>query len=433
MMIYILIFLILFTEILCGFLLAEKLQKTAKKNHGALAGMAALAALLFCLYIGWAKSPALSAAVLLTGMIMISKILYPWDLKLLLFTCCSYLSALILFDAVTYLILCRYFSVPLSFWLVLLFCCRILFYFILFTSDRFQELLKSCCHYYKTLYGTSVAVFCGVSLLLHLSFAGQDFRSLMIISIFMLSALFLRMVLAYSHVKYQHEKELLATIEMQKELLEQNYTAVNRAYSQNARLFHDFHRHLEVLRQLAGKYHAPELSRYIDSIISPVQNISSMVWTGNQTVDYILNSRHAKAEESGIHMEMNIEYPYNTNIKANDLCTILSNLLDNALEAAAAMPADNAPCGCSINLTIRRIHNILVIKLKNSSPKPSYTPEGELSTAKKGLLLHGWGMKNIESTVQKYDGVIQTSYSGHIFQTTITMCFDGVELDASET
>lgn len=62
-----------------------------------------------------------------------------------------------------------------------------------------------------------------------------------------------------------------------------------------------------------------------------------MAWTGDRTVDYILNSRYAKAAEAGIPMEMNIEYPYNTNIKANDACTILSNLLDNALEAAAAM------------------------------------------------------------------------------------------------
>ena len=41
-------------------------------------------------------------------------------------------------------------------------------------------------------------------------------------------------------------------------------------------------------------------------------------------------------------------------------------------------------------------------------------------------------MKNIESAVQKYEGMIQTAYADHIFQTTITMCFDGVKMDAAE-
>ena len=132
-------------------------------------------------------------------------------------------------------------------------------------------------------------------------------------------------------------------------------------------------------------------------------------------------------------MELNIEYPYNTNIKSNDLCTILSNLLDNALEAAAAVSREATPEACQINLTIRRIQNILVIKLENSSPEPKYTTDGNLATAKKDrdLLLHGWGMKNIEAAVQKYDGVIQTAYEDHIFRTTITMYFEGVEMSTT--
>ena len=432
MMIFLFEFLILSTEIFFGVYLTGKRHKGNGKKYAVLGGMAASAALLLCFYNSVSKSPALSAVILLAGILLISKILYPWDWKLLLYSGCSYLSALFLVDTVSYLLLCRYFSVPLVFWLIFSFCFRVLFYIALFTSNSLEGLLKTPRQYYKTLYGTSVAAFCGISIMLHLSFVRQNLKTPMIISILVLSVLFLRIVLGYTHVKYQREKELLATIEMQKELLEQNYTAVNRAYSQNARLFHDFHRHLEVIRQLTQKYNAPELSEYIDSVISPVRDISSMAWTGDQTVDYILNSRYAKAAEAGIPMEMNIEYPYNTNIKANDLCTILSNLLDNALEAAAAMSRQCPPDRCRITLTIRRIGNILVIKLENSSPQPSYTPDGELTSAKKGLLLHGWGMKNIESAVQKYEGMIQTAYADHIFQTTITMCFDGVKMDAAE-
>lgn len=432
MMIDILEFLLLFSAVLCGVLWIGKLYGDDNGRHAAWAGISTIAAAILCLYSS-TKNAAVSAVILLAAIVVVSKILYHLDWKLLLYSACSYLSALFLLDLIFYLLLCRYFSKSLVFGLVFLVVCRIPFYLALFASHRLWEFIRNSCDYYKSIYGTSVAAFCGITILLHLTFAGQDIKTLVTISIIVLTALFLRIALAHSHVKYRRKKELLDTIEMQKELLEQNYTAVNNAYSQHAKLFHDFHRHLEIIRQMARQYNAPELSQYIDSIISPVQNISSIVWTGSQTVDYILNSKHAKAKAAGISMELNIEYPYNTNIKSNDLCTILSNLLDNALEAAAAVSRESTPKACQIILTIRRIQNILVIKLENSSPEPKYTTDGNLATAKKDgdLLLHGWGMKNIEAAVQKYDGVIQTAYEDHIFRTTITMYFEGVEMSTT--
>lgn len=434
MMIYVLEFLLLFSGICCGVLSIGRLQDESSEKCAAWAAAAGFAGLL-CFFNNSGKSAAVTAAALLAVILVISKFLYHLDWKLLLCCGCSYLSVLLLTDVLSYLILCRYFSVPLVYWLVFLLLCRVPFYFALFASHRFQECISNFSNYYTSIYGTPAVAFCGISILLHMAFAGRPLDTLTIVTIVMLSALFLRIVLAYSHIEYQREKELLDTIEMQKELLEQNYAAVNKAYSQNAKLFHDFHRHLEVIHQMADRYHAPELSQYIDSIISPVQNISSMVWTGSQTVDYIINSRYEKAKNAGIRMEMNIEYPYNTNIKSNDLCTILSNLLDNALEAAAIQSRKTSPDTCSINLTIRRIQNILVIKLENSSPEPKYTSDGELVTVKKENepMLHGWGMKNIEAAVQKYDGILQTAYADHIFQTTITMCFEGIEMDSPES
>ena len=69
----------------------------------------------------------------------------------------------------------------------------------------------------------------------------------------------------------------------------------------------------------------------------------------------------ALAEQEHIKTKVNIEYPHNTNIRSVDLTTILGNLLDNALEAAQA-----APDGLRfLNLTIRRINAMLIIKVEN--------------------------------------------------------------------
>ncbi len=244
MMIFLFEFLILSTEIFFGVYLTGKRHKGNGKKYAVLGGMAASAALLLCFYNSVSKSPALSAVILLAGILLIPN-LVSMDWKLLLYSGCSYLSALFLVDTVSYLLLCRYFSVPLVFWLIFSFCFRVLFYIALFTSNSLEGLLKTPRQYYKTLYGTSVAAFCGISIMLHLSFVRQNLKTPMIISILVLSVLFLRIVLGYTHVKYQREKELLATIKMQKELLEQNYTAVNRRTPKMPGCSMIFTRHLE--------------------------------------------------------------------------------------------------------------------------------------------------------------------------------------------
>ena len=143
MMIFLFEFLILSTEIFFGVYLTGKRHKGRGKKYAVLGGMAASAALLLCFYNSVSKSPALSAVILLAGILLISKILYPWDWKLLLYSGCSYLSALFLVDTVSYLLLCRYFSVPLVFWLIFSFCFRVLFYIALFTSNSLEGLLKT--------------------------------------------------------------------------------------------------------------------------------------------------------------------------------------------------------------------------------------------------------------------------------------------------
>ena len=77
-------------------------------------GISAIAAAILCLYSS-TKNAAVSAVILLAAIIVVSKILYHLDWKLLLYSGCSYLSALFLLDLIFYLLLCRYFSKSLVF------------------------------------------------------------------------------------------------------------------------------------------------------------------------------------------------------------------------------------------------------------------------------------------------------------------------------
>ncbi len=224
--------------------------------------------------------------------------------------------------------------------------------------------------------------------------------------------------------QYEVEKELARLKSEQAELLERDYTAVNRAYQVNARLFHDLHNHIGVLRQFLTHEKYGEAVRYLDELQAPVRNLTATVWTGDEMADYLINSKAAMAEEAGIRFQAQVEFPRRTNIRSVDLCAILGNLLDNAIEAARQV---TDPSGRTVALTIRRIHQMLVIKVENSFAAAPVQEGGELKTTKTEGGLHGWGLKSAQTAAEKYDGMVQAGVSGEVFRAVATLSYQGME------
>ena len=224
--------------------------------------------------------------------------------------------------------------------------------------------------------------------------------------------------------QYEVEKELARLKSEQAELLERDYTAVNRAYQVNAKLFHDLHNHIGVLRQFLTLEKYGEAVRYLDELQAPVRNLTATVWTGDETADYLINSKAAMAEEAGIRFQAQVEFPRRTNIRSVDLCAILGNLLDNAIEAARQV---TDPSGRTVALTIRRIHQMLVIKVENSFAAAPVQEGGELKTTKTEGGLHGWGLKSAQTAAEKYDGMVQAGVSGEVFRAVATLSYQGME------
>ena len=226
-------------------------------------------------------------------------------------------------------------------------------------------------------------------------------------------------------LQYESEKELARLKSEQAELLERDYTTLNNAYAVNARLFHDFHNHIGALRQLLSHEKYADAVRYLDELQAPVRELADTVWTGDETADYLINSKIAAAAEYGVRLQAQVEYPRHTNIRSADLCAILGNLLDNALEAAKQAETVEQRM---IWLTIRRINQMLVIKVENSFAIAPVSENGELKTTKTEGGLHGWGLKSARTAAEKYDGMVQTCCEGNTFRAVATLSFHGVEV-----
>lgn len=220
--------------------------------------------------------------------------------------------------------------------------------------------------------------------------------------------------------QYEVEKELARLKTEQAALLERDYTALNNAYAVNAKLFHDFHNHIGILRQLLSHGKPEEAIRYLDGLQAPVREMTETLWTGDETTDHILSRKAMEAKEKGIPFQAQVEFPRHTNLGGADLCAILGNLLDNALEAAGQVPEKEERF---IRLTIRRINQMLVIKVENSFCDSPVSENGVLATTKEKNGLHGWGLKSARAAAEKYDGTLRTSYTDHVFRAVATLSF----------
>lgn len=222
--------------------------------------------------------------------------------------------------------------------------------------------------------------------------------------------------------QYETEKEIAKLKAEQAELLERDYQSLNRAYTSNAKLYHDIHNHIEVMHRYLEQGKTTDAIDYLEDLRTPIRELAQTTWTGDEAIDYLINSKMAFAGQQNIQTKVNIEFPRHSNIRSVDLTAILGNLLDNALEAATAANGELR----FINLTIRRINNMLIVKVENGFEKKPIMADGKLQTSKAEKTLHGWGLKSALAAAERYDGTIETSFNQHIFQTVATLSYHAV-------
>lgn len=273
-------------------------------------------------------------------------------------------------------------------------------------------------NYVYTILAVSGTGFLGVIYLAEQTFKAFEF---VMTGIWFVFLVFFALILfmTYFVIESKEEKMKLNFAEMRSQLLEENYKAINEIYMSNAKLYHDLNNHLNVLYQLLDKGNEDEAKKYIKEISKPILKLSQTIWTGVDVVDVIINSKIEKMKEKGIAFEINAEFPQNTNIMPHDICTILANLMDNAIEATSKLQ------NCrSISLTIRIINHFLMIKVSNSCIENKEEFNQYPETTKENKELHGWGLPSVMDAVEKYNGTLKCVNQDNQFVVKIILFFE---------
>ena len=177
---------------------------------------------------------------------------------------------------------------------------------------------------------------------------------------------------------------------------------------------HDEKNHLIAIKALAND---PAVSEYIENIYGDIKYHSMFGNTKNKFLDLLLNKYKSICDSSGISFEYNIRTANLSFMDAPDLITLLSNILDNAVEAASVSEKK------TIELSINKVNEFDMLSCVNSSDRKPQSVGKSLRTSKNSGGFHGLGTKSIKAMAGKYNGEFDWSYSEADREFTVNIAF----------
>lgn len=202
----------------------------------------------------------------------------------------------------------------------------------------------------------------------------------------------------------------------QREIMETHYRETETMYQEMRGWRHDFRNHLQLLKSYAQKGDLAAVQAYLAELEQDLSRVDPAVKTGNTMADAILNSKISLARSKGVPVRADARIPVKLSISDLDLCVILGNLFDNAIEASVKLPESQR----LIRLYMDMKGSQLYISFTNFAPGGKLTQAGGRFSTTKGSG-HGFGLLRIDSVVERLGGYLRRASEEGAFTTEILL------------
>ena len=200
----------------------------------------------------------------------------------------------------------------------------------------------------------------------------------------------------------------------QRELIETHYKEVENMYRQIRGWRHDYRNHIQLMKVLASNGDMDGIKAYLDELDTDLNTVDTVVKTGNAMADAILNSKISLAQSRGITVHCDAHIPVQLKTSEIDLCCIIGNLFDNAIEASQKLPLDQR----LIRVYMDMKNTQLYISFTNFTATGKLQKVGKLFATSKGEG-HGFGLVRIDAIVDRLDGYLSRNSEDGAFTTEI--------------
>lgn len=217
--------------------------------------------------------------------------------------------------------------------------------------------------------------------------------------------------------KHQNEKRMVELMKLSSQMMEKNYNEIHNSHEIIRQQVHDFKNHLRTINGMSEA--DSKVKEYTQNLLESSYSYAELCHCGNDIIDSIINCKEAEAKEKNIQFRYSISLSTPLNIESIDICAILANQIDNAIEACEKIEiSDNR----KISIQISQKESFVLFRVNNTVKENPFNKNNELSTSKNNNDgLHGFGIRIIRETAEKYNGTSENRYEDGQFISSVMM------------
>jgi hypothetical protein len=226
------------------------------------------------------------------------------------------------------------------------------------------------------------------------------------------------LVCVYEVMRINYEENLFREKEFAKSLMSAgraHYHEMKDLYETLSVLHHDFKHHLKVIDGLLQSGHVKEMGQYLVNFKERMPDEDLHYYCPNRVINALLLSYAKRCEELGTQYNVSVNLPETFPIPDYDICIVLGNLLENALEACQKLKS-----GRKIELVVKTDDFKLAVMAKNSFDGTVKERQGKLASTKKD---GGLGLPGIQAIVNNHDGHTLTEWDKGTFTSYVMLNF----------
>lgn len=190
---------------------------------------------------------------------------------------------------------------------------------------------------------------------------------------------------------------------------------------QTRQIAHDMRNHIIVLKKYDDKGQGEKLHQYIQALYQELTICDIQVWTGIETLDYLLTQKMKRAEQKRIEFKIETQRICSVPFSDLEIVSVFGNLLDNAIEACEKMGME----GRWIHLLIKKKNHMFFVEVANSIGKETNKRnEKNVGKGQKGGL-QGYGLKNVQQIVERHKGETNCQSVRGVYSVTISVYSKG--------
>ena len=221
-------------------------------------------------------------------------------------------------------------------------------------------------------------------------------------------------IILFTQRNVYKEKEMILNTYLNAQ--KNHYEYLENREKETKKFRHDLRSHMELVSSLIKNGEYDKIDDYIKQMNLKIDTFGNVVTVHNGIVDAIINQYYVKAKQNGIEMEVRGMFPVDCVIETFDLCTIFSNALSNAYEAAVEAEEKY------ILLECRYTDQNIIVLVENSF---NHKMKNNDKQSKKNKDYHGFGLENIRDSVNKYNGFFDIEKNENKFSLKIIFNYVG--------